>query len=122
MGSRDKDLAEYGVVGMAQLADNVGVQIGEAGHQTLQQFPNGLRAVARDAIQLVTWLVESSDYRLDIVPVLGLDVTVDDLLTALPKPGSFHDADIKAPLAIRWDSASIHRKLMWKGWAGLIDP
>ena len=61
---------------------------------------------------LVTRMVKGSDCRLEVVPVLGLDVTVDDLLTALPQPGSLHDANIKVPLAIRSDSASIHRKFM----------
>ena len=86
MGSRDNRFAEYGIVGMAHLAD-VGVEIGKGVHNALQQLSNGLFPVAGDAVELVTRTVEGSDGRLDVVPVFRLGVLTDDCLAALAKGG-----------------------------------
>jgi hypothetical protein len=71
---------------MAHLAD-IGVEIGKAVHKALQQLSNGLRAVDRFAVELVTRMVEGGDGRLDVVPVFRLGVLTDDRLAALAEAG-----------------------------------
>jgi hypothetical protein len=83
---RDKPFDDYGVVGMAHLAD-LGVQIGKAVHHASQQLSNGRLTVARVAVELVTWMVEGSDCRLNVVPVFRVGVLIDDCLAALAKAG-----------------------------------
>ena len=65
---------------------------GNAVHQALQQLSNGRLTVARVAVHLVTWTVEGSDCRLDVVPVLRLGVLLDDCLAALAEAGDVVDA------------------------------
>jgi hypothetical protein len=48
----------------------------------LQQLPNGRLTVTRFAVELVARLVKGGDYRLDVVPVFGLGVLLDDCLAA----------------------------------------
>src|SRR5262245_34623978 len=90
MGSGDKRFAEYGIVGMPHLAE-FGVQIGKAVHQALQQLSNGLLTVARVAVNFVTWMMEGSDCRLDVVAVFPLDVLIHDCLATLAKAGDVVD-------------------------------
>jgi hypothetical protein len=86
VGSRHKPFDEYAVVQMAQ-PGGFDMEIGKAVHKALQQLSNGLPTVARVAVELVTWMVEGSDSRLDVVPVFRLGVLTDDCLAALAKAG-----------------------------------
>src|SRR5262249_26047373 len=90
VGSRHDPLDEYAVVHVAQPGD-FEMRIGNAVHKAVQQLSNGLLTVARVAVELVTWLVEGIDCRLDVVPVLRVGVLLDDCLAALAKAGDVVD-------------------------------
>src|ERR1700757_2562561 len=120
MCSRDKPFAEYGVVGMAQLA-YVDVQIGKGAHEALQQLSNGLLAVAGFAVHLVTRLMEGGDCRLDVVAVFRLGVLIDDCLTALAKAGDVVDRRHFGPprCRIRRRAIPVHLSRRGNTWVSL---
>src|SRR5262245_58650534 len=90
VGSRNDPLDEYAVVHMTQ-PGGFDMEVGKAVHKALQQFSNGRLTVAWVAVELVTWMVEGSDGRLDVMPVFCVGVLADDCLAALAKAGDVVD-------------------------------